>query len=307
MEDLLEDAILLLCHYLTDQEKIYFLSTSSKFDKLKMKTSFNTMIENNKILDLVYFDRFTNVTICRDYKRLPALVTHLTLYQGIYYNEYEKYIPNSVTHIIIATDMPGLECVYNEVMKSDLPWNRKIPYIDFDTGNKITQNDFSLEDEYHKIYPNMIPKTVKRLHFCYNFDKSLRGCIPNSVTHLSFLDYFNRPIKDCIPDSVTNLKFGWEFNQPIDGCIPNSVIKLKFGDEFKQPIEGCIPNSVIHLSLGYAFNQRPLKNLLPPSVTHLHVAINFMDDIDTLPDTLKYLSIDGQPVDIDGLRKERNM
>jgi hypothetical protein len=304
MENLLEDVILTLCLFLTDKEKIYFLSASRKFDEFKIKTEFCNRIKNDCIYDLPYFDRFTNVIICRDYKKLPLIITRLTFDEGIYYNRYQQHIPNSVTHLIVGVDIPPLYDAYKGIKECDLPWDRRFYYNpETKCKTRCVPNEFDSEDEYHKSYPNMIPNTVKYVDFDYDFDKSLQCCIPNSVTHLLFRDYFNRPIENCIPDSVTHLIFGYYFNRSIKNCIPNSVTHLEFGCRFNKPIENCIPDSVVYLKFGNYFNQS-IKNCIPKSVIYLHISINLDFTIDTLPNTLKYLHIEGkQVIDLDDYRQ----
>ena len=156
-----------------------------------------------------------------------------------------------------------------------------------------------------------LPKHVTNLTFCYSFNQTINNCIPDSVTHLTFGHHFNQPINCSLPDSVTyltsdcwnnqrkkifisksvtHLTFGVDFNQEINGRIPDSVTHLTFGYHFNRPINDCIPHSVTHLIFGFKFNQ-PINSCVPDSVTYLKFGWSFNQSIDSIPISIKYISL----------------
>ena len=86
-----------LCTFLTNTDKLYFLSSSTILHGLKSKVFFNDIVLIDKITHLWYLDRFTNIM---DYKlgKYPRCLTHLTF--GNYFTKDIKgCIPASVTHL----------------------------------------------------------------------------------------------------------------------------------------------------------------------------------------------------------------
>ena len=86
-----------LCTFLTDIDKLNFLSSSTILHGLKSKVFFNDRVLVDKIIHLWYLDRFTNIMA---YKlgKYPRCLTHLTL--GDDFNQDIKgCIPASVTHL----------------------------------------------------------------------------------------------------------------------------------------------------------------------------------------------------------------
>ena len=67
-----------LCTFLTNTDKLNFLSSSTILHGLKSKVFFNDMILIDKITHLWYLDRFTNIMT---YKlgKYPRCLTHLTI------------------------------------------------------------------------------------------------------------------------------------------------------------------------------------------------------------------------------------
>ena len=86
-----------LCTFLTNIDKLNFLSSSTILHGLKSKVFFNDRIPVDKITHLWYLDRFTNIMA---YKlgKYPRCLTHLTF--GDNFNQDIKdCIPASITHL----------------------------------------------------------------------------------------------------------------------------------------------------------------------------------------------------------------
>ena len=55
------DINIIICFFLNDIDKLSFLSTSQTFNSLKIEIFFNDIINLYKIINLYYFERFTNI------------------------------------------------------------------------------------------------------------------------------------------------------------------------------------------------------------------------------------------------------
>ena len=93
----MNDIFCYICTFLRDIDKLKFLSLSSSTHILKFKIFFNDRVHIDKIISVIFFDRFTNIItdcLCK----YPQHITHLTF--GYKFNQYIKdCIPNSVTHL----------------------------------------------------------------------------------------------------------------------------------------------------------------------------------------------------------------
>lgn len=124
---------------------------------------------------------------------IPDSVTHLRFNTvDCYQNGYDvkKYIPTSVTHLII---------------------------------DHVVNKDNNSFERYLKL---LIPSSVTHLTLEGKFNLPIIGIIPKSVTHLTFGDYFDQSIKKSLPGSITHIIFGKKFNNPIKKYIPSSVKKI---------------------------------------------------------------------------------
>src|SRR5579872_1016020 len=164
MDILIQDIIIYIVSYLKTKKKIKFLSLSRDLHALKDKIYYEDMIDIDKIHNLWYFDKFTNVLIYDTnitYK-FPMFVTHIIF--GPYYNKNVKgLIPNSVTHLTFGEH-------FNQ------PINDCIP-------NSVTRLSFSFN--FNQSIDNCIPNSVTHLTFGPHYDQSIKDCIPTSVTHLT--------------------------------------------------------------------------------------------------------------------------
>ena len=86
-----------LCTFLTDIDKLNFLSSSTILHRLKSKVFFNDIILIDKITHLWYLDRFTNIMISI-LGKYPRCLTHLT-FGNCFNKDIKGCIPASVTHL----------------------------------------------------------------------------------------------------------------------------------------------------------------------------------------------------------------
>src|SRR5579872_5826154 len=98
MDVLLVDNIIEIISYLSIRDKIKFLSLSKFLHSLKNddKISYNNKIRLNKIRNLWYYDRFTNVIANNTRYPLPKAITHLTFGRR-FNNSINGFITNTLT------------------------------------------------------------------------------------------------------------------------------------------------------------------------------------------------------------------
>ena len=224
----MNDIIFLVADKLSDKYKINMFNVNIDFYKLKDELLLNNRVSYDKIVNIKYFDNFTNIYFPNediDNLVLPKNIKRLTF--GPYFNQLIQNIPNSVTHLTFG-----------------ICFNKPIENI----PNSVTHLIFGCN--FNQLIQN-IPNLVTHLTFGHSFDQLIQN-IPNSVTHLTFGFRFNQLIQN-IPNSVTHLTFGYRFNQPIQN-IPDSLTHLTFGDCFNQAID-CILYSIKYLTFGFHFNQ----------------------------------------------------
>lgn len=113
MELVPEDIVLEICVFIKeDRNKIFFLSTCAKYHPLKTKTRFNTLMRINKIMDLFYYDSFTNITT-NSIEKLPLCVTRIR-FESSFIGSVKDCIPPTVKSLHFIN--PG-----NEKFRKDIP------------------------------------------------------------------------------------------------------------------------------------------------------------------------------------------
>jgi len=247
---------------LSDDYKINFLSTNSRFYSMKIEMTYQDKIKINSIQNLWYIDCFSSVTI-------SSLSDFLIDTSNLFNSGYFKYrIPKNLTHLAFASG-------FNEDISGYIPDN-------------VTT--LILGDDFNRDINGCIPKNVKYLTFGVSFNQNIRGCIPCSVTELNFGECFNQNIRKCLPNNITKLVFGSDFNQNIEDSIPESVKYLKFGSDFNQNIRNCIPDSVKYLCFGDSFN-KSIHNCIPFGVETIRFGRKFYQYIGSIPNSVKYLEL----------------
>src|SRR5579872_6166270 len=124
MNVLIDDIIAYIMTFLTDIEKIKFLSLEKRLHMLKNKVQYNSLVHNDVICNLVYYDMFTNVRINRlnsKCNRFPKYITHLT-FGDTFNNDITGLISNSIiariTHLTFgaAFDQDIKGCIPTSVI-----------------------------------------------------------------------------------------------------------------------------------------------------------------------------------------------
>src|SRR5579872_2332086 len=77
MEVIVDDVIINIAQFLTNNHKLTFLSTSKKFHLLKNKVHYDEAVDIDKVYKLPYYDMFTNVFVNDLAIRLPKSIIKL--------------------------------------------------------------------------------------------------------------------------------------------------------------------------------------------------------------------------------------
>lgn len=139
------DIIIEICNYLSDKNKIMFLSVNKILDSNKNNIFYNDRTRYYNIKNLWYHDQFTDICVL-DLCKLHILPKHVKKLQ-IYYLHYGAHIPNSITHLIF-------ESYFNQYINGIIPKN--VTYL-------------SLGSYYKKDIKDAIPITVKKLVISKNY------------------------------------------------------------------------------------------------------------------------------------------
>jgi len=161
----------------------------------------------------------------------------------------------------------------------DLPLSIEVLYI-----NEIESEIFN--------FKNLVKLEVKIFNYNCN-------CLPASLKELKILD-LQTSIRN-LPFKLKKLRIEEGFNESLS-CLPNSLRYLDTGNDFKRFLD-YIPRKLKHLILGHKFNHNldPLKNL---PLKSLKIGISFTGCISNLPNTLLHLEVKttGKFIDLSGTR-----
>ena len=140
---LIEDLIKYICLFLSESDKINYLSISRNMHLLKNTIQYFDKISINKIIKLSYYKQFTNIiwvdNIIIPNNSLPLNLAHLTF--GRNFNQDIKgALPLNLTHLTFHG-------CFNQDIKGALPLN------------------------------------LTNLTFGYNFNKDIKGALPLNLTH----------------------------------------------------------------------------------------------------------------------------
>lgn len=292
------DICIYLCEYLSNRDKLNFLSSSKHLHQLKIHVLFHEMVyvgfnkrkHGSKITTaLTYYNNFTNV-YSRDTNiiQFPSKMINLELYNNFNSEIKPQSIPQSVKKIIFGDkyDSP----IYASVLPESLLELIFSPYGNFNQPIVLPQNLTRLELGFNfnqliitlppcltdltfgymfnqPIGPEVIPSSVRNLTFGHNFNQSIQKILPIGIINLKFGTRFNQPIEfQSIPSSVTNLSFGNDFNQSIQYLNSLNITELRFGNDFNQPINTCLGPCIRYLYFGKKFNQTLERKYIPKSV-----------------------------------------
>ena len=126
--DTLTDEILRVCVHLSDQDKVHLSATSKRLSNIKFRILFLTKMFAKDIINLSYFNRFSNVIMSDTKEFLPKHVTHLTFSER-FNQAINGCIPKSVKNLTFGYGFnQSIDSMPNSVVNISLRWNygRKI-------------------------------------------------------------------------------------------------------------------------------------------------------------------------------------
>lgn len=140
---------------------------------------------------------------------------------------------------------------------------------------------------------NLIPSTVHKLKFNYNFE-NLPCEIPPNIKTVYFYEYSD--LLEELPDTIENIEIYKGFNHPVDK-LHQGLKSISFGSNFNHEVND-LPSSLEKIVLGINFNHQ--INNLPSNVKFLYISNPNYDyeTIKKLPKSLVFLQL-GVNEDID--------
>ena len=166
---LVKDNFLTILSYINDKDKMNFLSTKKDFCKLKDSIYYKSKINYEKVKNLWYANKFTNLIL--DEKIILKGVTRLTF--GFKFNQDIKYcISSLVTHLTFGYK-------FNQNIKDCIP--QSVTHLTF--GYKFNQD-----------IKDCIPQSVTHLTFGCWFDQDIKDCIPPSVMFLNLDNNYSKEV-----------------------------------------------------------------------------------------------------------------
>jgi len=181
----------------TNKDKCYLMMTCSWISHCEFY--FEEIVLHEKIMNTMWYNKFTNIDELSDLSILPRSITHLIFSEGIsgfhfYGTDYDikGKIPSTVTHLKFRSD-------------------------------------------FNQSIDQCIPPSVTHLEFGYCFNQDIIDCIPSSVIEITFGDDFQYPINN-IPSSVTiiNFNISGNVNKEIIQDLPLSVKEVNFTGSFHE-------------------------------------------------------------------------
>ena len=151
-------------------------------------------------------------------------------------------------------------------------------------------------DDISTYYRSYLPNSITHLYFGRDFNYLIEGSIPPTVTHLTLSKYWDRPYQKLIPSTVTHLTIRTAYmNNGNYNYIPSTITYLNIPIYMDDPPKFMIPTSVTHLIFCGGL-RNSVKDIIPPSVTHLEMTRHFnfsIDKLDDLPLSIIKLTLGG--------------
>lgn len=312
---LIPDPILLeICAYLTDYNKLLYLSCNKYLHRLKHVTWFDSNIQFKKIHKISYRDRFraiiieifeikyladqysTNYYDSEKFISLPNLQKLTIAINTNQHTNFEKILTKNDTLILNKLNIKILILELNILSKLNM--NNVILHIGSKLPDSITIfkacNNIICEPKYLPLY--LTELGVKILDSDLSHPHA--DIFFNTLEKITFLNY---PLGDSfkqlkkisyvdnyyhthlfIPEGVTCIKNIPRLqnistcDKTIHSLVPSTVKKLFFSSSFNEKIEiGSLSNNLVELSFGHFFNQILHPGSLPNSIIKLYTGGDF--------------------------------
>lgn len=243
------DIIKEICFYLSDFDKLCFLSMNKLFNLFKKSIYYDTtitMTNINVLSNLPYYDKFINLKLrsIDNFGLLPQNVQNLFL-ELTYNNKINQAYAFDSLKIIKYLN---LSCIKKITINSNAnfdhhylcgPESIDITFLKFFTEVKELFIDENLVERIQDIF-DYVPQ-IQSVHFLSRYHVqskiySFKNC--KKLQHISFCSYFNQSLNNLF-DHCPNLQsvsFNNFFDKPIGLAFKNcpELRSIRFGSEFNQ-------------------------------------------------------------------------
>ncbi|AKI80021.1 putative F-box and FNIP repeat-containing protein [Acanthamoeba polyphaga mimivirus] len=260
--------ILHIIEFLSDHEKIKFMSTCKSLYEFRCHITYNNFYVYDTINHLGFVNKFKKLIhlsifdespknygptiIVKSIKDIIPPNTTCIIFDDDFDEDITDFIPEGIKYVVFGFS-------FNQSIRNILPCG----LIELRLGYNFRQ---SIDD---------IPNTITKIIFDSEFIPVIHGKIPNNITCLSIGGYFGKIHKKDIPNNIKHLIIGTDYHSKmceviedsIDMIITENVTHITLGWNFDDTIFN-IPNGVTHLILYQKFNPIIIK-YLPSSVKHV--------------------------------------
>ncbi|AHA45579.1 putative F-box and FNIP repeat-containing protein [Hirudovirus strain Sangsue] len=269
MFNILESHIILyILEFLSDSDKIRFMSTCKSIYTFRSHVTYNNFYVYDTVNHLSFVDKFKKLI-------------HLKFFDENQINYGPIFIVKSIRDII----PPYIKCIvfddsFDEDITDFIP--EGIVCIIFGT-------------HFNKPIQKILPSSITHIIFGYMFNQSIKDILPHGLIELTLGYNFNQSIND-IPNTITKLMFDSEFIPEIHGKIPNSINCLGFDGYHGQIQKKDIPNNINHLIIGTGYHSNMclviedcISKIITENITHLTLGWNFDGMIFNIPNGVTHL------------------
>lgn len=260
--------ILRMTEFLSDHEKIKFMSTCKSLYEFRCHVTYNNFYMYNTINHLDFVNKFKRlvhlnifnenpknygpVIIIKSIKDVIPSNTTCIIFDDDFDEDITGFIPEGIKHVIFGFS-------FNQSINDMLPCG----LIELTLGHNFKQ---SIDD---------IPNSITKLVFNSEFIPEIHGKIPNNINCLGIGGYFGKIHKKDIPNNIKHLIIGTDYHSKmceviedsIDMIITENMTHVTLGWNFDGEIFN-IPDGITHLILYQKFNSEIIK-CLPLSVKHV--------------------------------------
>uniref|UniRef100_A0A6C0C7E9 F-box domain-containing protein n=1 Tax=viral metagenome TaxID=1070528 RepID=A0A6C0C7E9_9ZZZZ len=176
MQTICKDAMLKICSFLPEKDRVYLTMITTTFGILRSEMLYSKKVRFDKIKDLSYFDNFESVQLLSPTDRTPKFA------KFVYYEASTHDIPLNVTHLSFAEG-------FNESIQEII-------------APTVTDLEFSWD--FVQPVHDCKPATVKNVTFGYYFDKGTEEIF--GVHHLIGMNHNDHQL-DALPITIVHVTY----------------------------------------------------------------------------------------------------
>ena len=276
MEQFPKDITLYILSYLSDKNKLIFLSINHFWNEFKKNIKFIKFYNYQKIVNLSYIDNF----------------------EAIYNYEPQQYLPKNIKKIKLSSNKQIIECFPEQIESIEF----EKPYHHILDGKLPSK--LKILKLYHSSLENIkcaLPNGLEHLEFG-TYDWIDLDFFPESLKVLNMkFQHLIFPKKVRLPINLEKLKVKFKTNKPNDVWnLPNNLKELDYNGRINKPLPIGLDSFTIYL---HSIDEN-IKEYLPSKLKILRLVdyIDFYDRhkwqttylqnvLDNLPIGLKYIEV----------------